>query len=103
MKNAIEINRENIAAFCKRWQVSEFSVFGSVIRDDFVEDSDVDILVSFEPSVRRTLFDMVHMQQELEEMLGRGVDLVTRRAIESSRNHLRREAILSSAKVVYAS
>ena len=92
----------NIADFCRRWQVRELSVFGSVLRPDFRPDSDVDVLVDFVPSSHPTLFDLGHMQAEFEEMLGRRVDLLTRRGVESSSNPYRRESILSSSEVVYA-
>jgi uncharacterized protein len=72
-----------------------------VLRDDFGPDSDVDVLVRFAPDARHSLFDMVRMQNELEGILGRKVDLVSRRGIEASRNPLRRKAILESAEVVY--
>ncbi len=89
-------------AFCKRWMVGELSFFGSVLRDDFGPESDVDVLVSFEPAARPSLLDHVAMKDELAEILGRPVDLVTRPAVERSRNSIRRDAILSSSEVVYA-
>ena len=95
-------NRDEIAAFCRRWQVVELALFGLALRDDFGPDSDIDLLVSFDPDARPTLFDVVRMQEELSRVLGRKVDLVTRRAVETSRNYIRRRAILGSAQVVYA-
>ena len=81
--------------------MEELALFGSALRDDFGPKSDVDLLVSFAEDARPTLFDMVEMQQELESMLDRKVDLVSRRGIETSRNYLRRNAILSSAQSVH--
>lgn len=98
----IELPREKIAEFCKKWKIREFSFFGSVLRDDFRPDSDIDVLVTFEEDARHTLFDLVHMQDELKQIFGRDVDLVSRRGIESSRNHIRRDAILNSAEAIYA-
>jgi len=98
----IEIPTDKIADFCQRWKITEFAFFGSVLRDDFRPDSDVDILVTFDPDAHRTLFDMVDMQDELEAMFGRKVDLVSKRGIERSRNYLRRKAILNSAQIIYA-
>ena len=98
----IELPRGKIAEFCKKWKIHEFSFFGSVLRDDFRPDSDIDILVTFEEDARHTLFDLVHMQDELKQIFGRDVDLVSRRGIESSRNHIRRDAILNSAEAIYA-
>jgi hypothetical protein len=101
MSIQIPFDRDQIADFCRRWKIVSLSFFGSVLRDDFHPDSDVDVLVTLAPEARWSLFDMVHMQEELEGVLGREVDLVSRRAIESSRNYIRRKAILSSAEVVY--
>ncbi len=101
MKSHIDIPKEKVAAFCQHWRIKELSFFGSVLRDDFRPDSDVDVLVRFDPEARHTLFDMVRMQEELKRILGRDVDLVSHRGIEASRNYIRRNAILKSAEVVY--
>lgn len=99
----LNLPQDQIAAFCRKWNVSEFALFGSVLRDDFRPDSDVDVLVSF-PSYESTpsLFDHVDMQDELVEIFGRRVDLLTRAGVEESRNPVRKRAILESARVVYA-
>jgi len=94
------LDRQRLAAFCRRWAVTELALFGSVLRADFRPDSDVDVLVAFAPGARRGLFDLVEMQDELTELLGRRVDLVTRRSVEESDNWLRRRAILDSAVVL---
>lgn len=99
---AVSIPREAISRFCQRWGIVELALFGSVLRDDFRPDSDIDVLATPAASARWTLFDLMHMQEELSELLGRPVDLVSRRGIESSRNFLRRRAILDSARTVYA-
>jgi uncharacterized protein len=98
---AIELPTEQIAAFCDRWQVDEFALFGSVLRDDFRPDSDIDVMVQFHPAAHPTLFDLVAMEEELKTLFQREVDLVTRKGIETSRNYLRRKAILSSVQVIY--
>ena len=85
-----------------RWNVSELALFGSVLRSDFRSDSDIDMLISFSSSADWSLFDHVKMQQELENILGRQVDLVSKRAIERSHNWIRRREILETAKVIYA-
>jgi len=77
-------------------------VFGSALRDDFGAASDIDLLVRFAPEAEWTLLDHARMEQELEEILGRKVDLVTREAIEESPNWLVRNEILSSARTAYA-
>lgn len=102
MSAHIEIPREELETFCKRWQIVELAFFGSVLRDDFGPDSDVDVLVRFRPESRHTLFDMVTMQEDLKQILGRKVDLVSRTAIERSRNYIRRKAILGAVEVIYA-
>ena len=98
----LSIPSKPIAQFCQRWQITELAVFGSAVRSDFRADSDLDIMVTFHPAVRHSLFDLVHMQEELKQIVGREVDLVSRRGIEASRNHFRKDDILSSALVVYA-
>lgn len=102
MNTRINVPPEKLDVFCRRWQIVELSLFGSILRDDFRHDSDIDILVSFAPESRHTLFDMVRMKEELAIIFGREVDLVSRRGIESSRNYLRRNEILKSAEVLYA-
>jgi predicted nucleotidyltransferase len=97
---AIDFDREAIAAFCRKWAIRELSLFGSVVRpEEFREDSDVDVLVTFEEPVRWSLFDLVDMQDELERFFGRKVDLVSKGAI---RNPWRRKSILTSYRVIYA-
>lgn len=92
----IDLPKEEIAKFCTKWGVSEFSFFGSVLTDDFRPDSDIDVLVTFEEGAKHTLFDLVHMEGELKQIFGREVDLLTRRGVEQSRNYIRRKSILSS-------
>ena len=101
-KIRIDVPREKIAEFCEKWQIQEFALFGSVLRDNFSSNSDIDVLVTFREDAKHTLFDVVRMENELSELFGRKVDLVSRRGIESSRNYLRRNVILSSAEAVYA-
>ena len=91
-----------IAAFCGRWGVSEFALFGSALRDDFDDASDVDVLVEFREGAHYTLFDLARMGEELEGIFGRTVDLLDRRAVEVSPNHIRRDSIFHSAEVIYA-
>ena len=97
----INISDDDISGFCRKWNITELAFFGSVLRDDFDSDSYIDVLVVFAPEAKHSLFDMVRMEDELEQILGRTVDLVSRRAIESSENYLRRRAILDSARAVY--
>src|SRR5688500_10827443 len=90
---------QRIAEFCKRWSIIEFSVFGSVLRDDFRPDSDIDVLISIDSKAHIGLFEIAQMQLELEKMFKRPVDLVEK---EGLRNPYRRSEILSTAQVIYA-
>jgi predicted nucleotidyltransferase len=98
----IELPVDAIADFCQRWQVAELSLFGSALRDDFRPDSDIDVMVQFHADARIRFSQLDAMELELQKILHRDVDLVTRQGIESSRNYLRRHEILSSAQVIYA-
>lgn len=102
MPMRIDIPAAELATICARWQIVELSLFGSVLRDDFRPDSDVDLLVRFAPGARHTLFDMTRIEDDFSRLFGRSVDLVERPAIENGRNPLRRRAILDSAETVYA-
>lgn len=102
MKIAIELPMEKIVEFCDRWRVTEFALFGSVLRDDFRPDSDIDVMVIFHPDARPTFSTLDQMETELKSIFQRDVDLITRKGIENSLNYLRRREILSSAQVIYA-
>jgi hypothetical protein len=99
---SIAIPYNKIEAFCQRWQVREFALFGSILRDDFDDQSDVDVLLSFHEQAGHTLFDLAQMGDELEAIFGRSVDLLTRQAVEKSENYIRRREILRTAQVIYA-
>jgi len=90
---------DQIAAFCQKWKIAELAVFGSVLRDDFRPESDVDVLVSFTDDAHWSLYDWVDMQEELEGMFGRDVDLVEKKSLH---NPFRRHAILTTKQVIYA-
>jgi predicted nucleotidyltransferase len=90
---------DQIATFCHKWKITEFAVFGSVLRSDFRSDSDVDVLVSFAEDAHWSLYDWVDMQEELKGMLGRDVDLVEKKGLH---NPFRRHAILTTKQVIYA-
>jgi len=102
MDPQVMIPKDKTLDFCRRWKVTELSLFGSVLRDDFGPDSDVDLLVSFAAGAHWTLFDLVTMEGEMAAILGRKVDLVEREAVERSENYIRRKHILREAEVVYA-
>lgn len=96
------VTDEQLDLFCRRWAVAELSLFGSALREDFGPASDVDVLVTFLPEAQWSLLDHVQMEMELTDLLGREVDLLSRRAVESSRNPLRRREILETARIVYS-
>lgn len=91
-----------IADFCTRWKITELALFGSALQPEFGPRSDIDLLVTFAHDTKWSLLDHVAMQQELEALLGRDVDLVSRRGLSASSNHLRRDEIFGSARVLYA-
>jgi len=99
MITAISLDREQIAEFCRRWKVKELAFFGSVLREDFRADSDVDVLVTFAPDAPWTLWDLSRMREELAAIFGREVDLVEKKGL---RNPFRRQAILAGKSVIYA-
>jgi uncharacterized protein len=95
----IPFSADQIAAFCQKWKITELAVFGSVLRNDFRPDSDVDVLVSFADDAHWSLYDWVDMQAELKGVLGRDVDLVEKKGVH---NPFRRHAILTTKRVIYA-
>ncbi len=95
----LDIPMDRIEAFCRKWKIRELSLFGSVLRDDFRPDSDVDVLVSFEADAPWDLFHLVEMRDELIALFGRDVDLVEK---EGLRNPFRRRTILDTHEVIYA-
>jgi len=101
MAVGISIDQSKIEEFCERHQIIEFALFGSVLREDFRADSDVDVLVTFALDARHSLFDLLHIQDELSGIVGRSVDLVERKAVEASENYIRRKHILSNLEQVY--
>jgi uncharacterized protein len=98
-KKKFRLPRKKIGEFCKRWSITEFSLFGSVLRDDFRPDSDIDVLVSIDPNAQIGLLEIAQMQIELENIFKRSVDMVEK---EGLRNPYRRHEILSTAQVIYA-
>ena len=98
----MELPAEAIADFCRRWKITRLEVFGSVLREDFRPDSDVDFLVTFAPDNEWSLFDHVTMEAEFAAVLGRDVDLVTRSAVEQGHNPYRKKSILESAHAIYS-
>jgi predicted nucleotidyltransferase len=103
LPKSFSLTKEQVVEFCQKWQIAEFALFGSILRDDFTAKSDVDVLVTFAPQARRSLFDLVNMTDELAQLLGRKVDILTRKSVEQSHNWIRKQEILNTAQVIYVS
>lgn len=101
MNPHLSIPKAELAAFCRANGIRRLSVFGSAVREDFGPESDVDVLIEFEPG-RVPGFRFVSMAAELSELFGRPVDVLTRRSVERSANYIRRREILDSAEDIYA-
>lgn len=95
------VPRPSLARFCRRWRITELALFGSVLREDFRPDSDIDALVTFAPDAAWSGWDLVTIQEELAALFGRKVDLVERAAVERSENWIRRRHILANAEPLY--
>ncbi|MCY2951591.1 MAG: nucleotidyltransferase family protein [Planctomycetota bacterium] len=96
--HGIQFDQKSIAAFCQRHQISRLSLYGSILRDDFRPDSDIDVLVEFTSDAKVSLFDLGGMLMELRDMLGRDVDLRTPQDLS---RHFR-DQVLHESKVLYA-
>jgi uncharacterized protein len=97
----IDVDRERIAEICRRWKITELSLFGSVLRGDFSPESDVDVLVVFESDTDWSFRDLLQMEEELTELFGHEADLVEKRLVEQNRNYIIRKHILRSAEPLY--
>ena len=95
----IKASPDQIAEFCQRWKITEFALFGSVLRDDFRSDSDIDVLVTFAPNFGWSLLDWVDMKDELKALFGREVDIADKQRLK---NPYRRYEILNTHQVIYA-
>ncbi len=98
LRDRLGVTRDEVAAFCDRWKIVEFSLFGSVLREDFAAGSDVDVLVTFSVGHGWSLLDMVDLREELAGLFGRRVDVVQPKGL---RNPFRRREILGTRRVVY--
>jgi len=97
----VSIPYGEVMRFCRRWQIIRLALFGSVLREDFRPDSDIDMLATFAPESLHTLLDLVQMESDLSHIFGRRVDLGEREAVESDTNLMRRQSILSSQQVIF--
>ncbi len=89
--------------FCRKAKISKLCLFGSILRDDFNPDSDIDILVTFNPDVNITFLQFVDLEYQLEDLLNRKVDLLEKTTVEKDFNWIRRQGILNNYQVIYES
>lgn len=97
----LQLSPAQIETICQQWHITELALFGSVLRDDFHPESDVDVLVTFAPDAVVSLLDLVELQHQLVTLIGRAVDVIETQTIEQSPNWLRRNEILKTASVIY--
>ena len=97
--HGIEFSEDALDSFCRKWRIRELSLFGSILRDDFGPESDIDVLVTFDPEAPWSLWDLIDMQEDLQSLVGRPVDLIEKEAL---RNPFRKEHILKTNRVIYA-
>lgn len=102
IQTRLGISQQKLEEICHHWKITELALFGSILRLDFTEKSDIDILVTFADEVRWGLIDFIRLNQQLETEFKRSVDLLTKQSIEKSKNWLRKREILQTAEVIYA-
>ena len=101
--NSVEIPDDQLKHFCQRWKVPELAIFGSALHENYPQDSDVDLLISFKPDIQWGLFDLVTMENELKIIFGKEIDLVEKNAVNNSQNYIRRKGILDGAQIIFQS
>lgn len=101
IQNRLGISSQEIATLCKQWHISEMALFGSILRDNFQADSDIDFLITFLPRARQGFLTLAKIKHELESLINRPVDLALKDSIENSENWIRRNEILSTAQTIY--
>lgn len=101
MDHRLNISMHALAKFCQKWKIDKLGVFGSVLREDFKSESDLDFLVTFSLDADWGMLDHVAMQQELEKLSGRKVDLITEKALNRSHNWIRQREIRETVSQIY--
>ena len=101
LQQRLGLSMLEIATFCQRWHITELSLFGSVLSNQFHADSDIDILIRLAPNTRQGLLTLARIKHDLEAKTGRVVDIALKEAIENSENWIRRKEILETAQVIY--
>ena len=101
LKFRLGISEEKLTQFCQKWNIKELALFGSVLNNRFCADSDIDILLSFQPNSRQGLLTLARIRHELEDLFSRDVDITLKDAILKSENWIRRQEILQTAQIIY--
>lgn len=96
----MNIDLKKIEMFCKKWKIQELAIFGSFLRADFNDQSDVDVLITFLPKVTWG-FEIAELREELSLIFNRPIDLLNKRSLEMSKNSFKKDEILKSCKVIY--
>lgn len=100
IKKRLSISAEELSIFCQNWKINELALFGSVLRSDFRDDSDIDVLISFDADTSWSLLDWVTMREQLQGIFCRDVDMADKQGLK---NPYRRYEILKSCQVIYLS
>jgi len=98
----IQISEDQLSSICNKYLIKELSIFGSALRKDFDEDSDIDLLIEFKPEAAVSLFDLIDVKEDFEKLFGREIDIVSKNAIKRSNNYIRKKAILENYNTIYA-
>ncbi|ACK72285.1 DNA polymerase beta domain protein region [Gloeothece citriformis PCC 7424] len=101
LEQRLNVSYEQLGQLCQAWNIIELALFGSVLREDFNSNSDIDILVSFAENARITFFDLDIIEAQLSQLFNRPVDLVTKKSILNTHNWIRRKNILENTKIIY--
>jgi len=101
IEKRLGVSFQILREFCQQHKITELSVFGSILREDFNFNSDIDLLVKFDPNAHISLMDMIKIEDEFKILLRRNIDLVSKKAIENSKNWIRRQNILDNAEIIY--
>lgn len=101
IQTRLGLSSQDVATFCQQWGITKMALFGSILRDDFRADSDIDLLITFAPDARQGLLTLAKIKHELESRLQRPIDLVPEASIQMSDNWIRQRDILSTAQTIY--
>lgn len=101
IRNRLGLSSQEVALFCQRWCITKMDLFGSILRDDFQDDSDIDLMITFAPTTKQGLLTLAKIKHELESRVQRPVDLATEASIQVSENWIRQGEILSTAQTIY--